>query len=91
MMREKMVEAGLWPADDPRDPSEEIGSAWQVVEKLLGEGQLHNCRVYGWQEEWSVVLNARNGGSGTAATLPLAICLAALKACGVEYNEKESA
>lgn len=45
-MREAMIAAGLWPVDDPRDPSKEIGAAWEVVEKFrCGVGEEHAAAV----------------------------------------------
>lgn len=86
-MRELLVQVGLWPVDDPRDPSRSLEAAWQVVEKLqINEWCID---VYGLNSrgEWSVSMYALGQPLGglpvvmvSASTAPLAICLAALKA-----------
>jgi hypothetical protein len=76
------------------DYSENIAAAWPVVEKLieiLPQGDIHIEHLN--HEEWGVSTcydKDEGGWDGfvTADTAPLAICLAALKAVGVEYEER---
>lgn len=60
--------------------SEDIAAAWGVVEKLSGyERKLEEC-----SEGWCFTFEAGEEFWGQADTAPLAICLAALKAVGVD-------
>ena len=34
-LRDRLIEAGLWFADDERDPETEIGAAWELLERVL--------------------------------------------------------
>lgn len=70
-------------------PTENIADAWRVIEKLdayLFDITQHNrwqvgvCRKLGWR--------ANETRYVSADTAPLAVCLAALKALGVELPEE---
>lgn len=69
--------------------STDISAAWQVVEKL-GMVTIENATPHG---PWSVGFTAHDCEGEPhwvhveADTAPLAICLAALKACGVEVEK----
>jgi hypothetical protein len=78
--------------------STEIAAAWEVVEKLIakhyfpsvqhlpgdrGEENFWECTL-GWEKLPGADLGLREYVSATASTAPHAICLAALKAVGVE-------
>lgn len=69
--------------------STNIPAAWKVVEKLHGE-HTFGLDWLGFEgEEWRCVFNwgkdeDRGFAHAVAATAPLAICLAALQAAGVE-------
>lgn len=91
-IRDQMVAANLWDSSDPRDPSQEIAAAWQVYEWLaehtvirVSNGDGDSCDVdlfpKGQPDSWGLLV-----AHITAATMPLAICLAALKAVGVEIR-----
>ncbi len=94
-MREEMIEAGLWSKDDPRDPSQSIGAAWEVVEKLkdamstIGMAGTFNMEFDLESRQWEVGYTDLDYDKGwcwedgwpvMADTAPLAICRAALKA-----------
>ena len=77
--------------EDAWSPSTDIAAAWEVVEKLGGNMfQLHYDTRYGHESKtgWSVVLD----GAVMCEfidTAPHAICLAALKAMGVEVPDTD--
>lgn len=89
-IREQLIAAGLWDALDLRDPAQEISAAWQVVEKMRLEG--NQVQVWGNSGEnvWRASLKAEFGHWGEyftkAESAPMVICLAALKAIGVEIK-----
>lgn len=68
-------------------PSEDIAAAWEVVEAFPCEdvflGSAHDVQSNRWQ--WCVSFNNPED-IAYADTMPLAICLAALKAKGVEVE-----
>jgi hypothetical protein len=73
-------------------PSTNIADAWQVVEKLIDEG--YDINVYNHNKEFNVEINIEEDDKhlwfyGEADSAPLAICLAALKAVGVEVEVTE--
>lgn len=99
----KVVEDNEYPGEylylnEERDPrwipeySIDIADTWRVIEKLDRAGW-HVTLT--WVGSWTSGINAwrclffsyENWGEATASTAPLAICLAALKACGVEVTE----
>ena len=81
-MRAAMVAAGLWPEDDPRDPSQTIAAAWEVVEKLQGVDQWA-FTLAGDVDDWEAVFWEGDTFHGDKAdTAPHAICNAALAAVG---------
>lgn len=66
-------------------PTVDIKAAWEVVEKMREEGT--DVDIYWSGNEWIVTLGENPGGSpdgATSDTAPRAICLAALRAKGVE-------
>jgi hypothetical protein len=75
-------------------PSEDIADAWEVVEKM--RGSVHDISV-GWHDNKytaviTVVIDTKCGFDqfqASADTAPMAICLAALKAKGVDIEEGE--
>jgi hypothetical protein len=94
-IRQQLIDAGLWDADDSRDPTESMDAAWQVVEKMHdayrcavvvgfvnpAAGDYAYCSIAGgWLEYATFDCTA----SARADTAPLAICHATLKAVGVE-------
>lgn len=71
----------------PKLYSSEIRQAWKVIERLIADGWFPQVQFNNWgAESWYVTLtrdtsDKRFGhGSGVAATAPLAICRAALRA-----------
>lgn len=83
-MRQAMIDAGLWDANDPRDPTWDKAAIWEVVEKMKSNG-------YNFYSEWSndnrttpdpwAMFMKPDGYmdyNATAPTMPLAICRAAL-------------
>jgi Phage ABA sandwich domain len=67
--------------------STNIEDAWQVVEKL----DVEEFSISKFGKEYHVWVETELGGEGfliKSKTAPLAICLAALKAVGVEVNIK---
>ncbi|WP_199425796.1 BC1872 family protein [Thermaerobacillus caldiproteolyticus] len=77
--------------DDEREwsPTIDIADAWQVVEKLIDEG--YDINVYNHNKEFNVEINIEEDDKhlwfyGEADSAPLAICLAALKAVGVNIE-----
>lgn len=90
-----VVPPGVWPQElhswQDRLPlySTDIAAAWEVVEKLKSLGFKVGVDEEGSDLAACVVAKSERGivhviASETAATAPLAICLAALRACGVE-------
>jgi hypothetical protein len=80
------------PGLTPRPYSTSIAVAWAVVEKM-GERGFH-CRIVtpfypgrpyhvGFTPHGTTGWNGRHDHEGSADTMPHAICLAALRACGV--------
>jgi hypothetical protein len=66
-------------------PSENIADAWQVVEKL----DVEEFSISKFGQEYHVWVEIELGGEGfliKSKTAPLAICLAALKAVGIEVE-----
>ncbi len=92
------VDARGWPTgwgdyDGERvfEPSTDIAAAWQVVERLNTLGYDVQVDSYEHGTMWSAILYKGLRGEGeqiegptTFTTAPHAICLAALKAVGVE-------
>lgn len=84
LFRYKISSAVQW------SPSTDIAAAWEVVEKIKREGfKVQFDGDFGWVVYWTH--EDYLGGSekylepfGKAGTAPHAICLAALKAVGVE-------
>ena len=37
-MRDELVRYGLWPADDPRDPSEDFAAAFIITQRMQDRG-----------------------------------------------------
>lgn len=37
-IRNRLIEAGLWPSTDPSDPEHDLVAAWQISERLRDEG-----------------------------------------------------
>jgi len=81
-------------------PSKDIEDAWQVVEKMAGHWfgiSYQHAADEGMEHERCGVRVYKVGdcempaASSFAATLPLAICLAALRACGVDEATIEGA
>jgi len=75
-------------------PSRDIGDAWSVVEELSARCyvEIHN-QVHAETPLWHVAFHSKATseflGSATAASLPLAVCLAALRAAAREAREDE--
>lgn len=44
-MRQALVDAGLWNANDERDPSKDISAAWEVVEEMQRKNYWFHCGV----------------------------------------------
>lgn len=73
-------------------PSKDISDAWQVVEKIglwWGKGQwiVDNDLDDGKSIRWTFINKKGKAFSEEADTVPLAICLAALQAKGVDINK----
>ncbi len=65
--------------------SADIAAAWEVFERFTGDGRHPLVRYDGLRPEgypyWTVAISGHRGDADTA---PLAICLAALAAVGIE-------
>ena len=77
-------------------PSEDIGQAWEVVEKMKTDTEPWPgtiCRQKNslgiW--EWYVELGEAGDAFASSQSAPHAICLAALKAVGVELAQETAA
>lgn len=84
-MSEELNSKGCWR--EPKPYSTDIAAAWEVLEKYLAEGndiELMYCKEYGCWNACLVDIAAENGD-----TAPLAICLAALKAKGIDTRDLE--
>ncbi|HEY8542624.1 MAG TPA: hypothetical protein VIL29_09590 [Pseudothermotoga sp.] len=88
-----ITDAGsLFFSDDDEcewNPTTTIQHAWQVVEKLIDNG--YDFTIYNHNKEFNVEINIEEDDKhlwfyGEANSAPLAICLAALKAVGVEVE-----
>ena len=84
---------GYGSSDEVDHYSTSIADAWEVVEKIRGDGrwwQITDCEEEGWHASaWRTV--TENDApvcecDAVADTAPMAICLAALKAVGVEVQ-----
>lgn len=75
--------------------STDIAAAWEVVEKMIEETEqdkdpmvftldIHPHRQLNWDADFTSVYMGGGHGYANADTAPLAICLAALKARGIE-------
>lgn len=81
-----------WYGDGPggecyltREYSVDIAAAWQVVEKMIDIGY---SVFVDYVERWRCFITQGGGESPVEATsAPLAICLAALEAIGVEVED----
>jgi hypothetical protein len=76
----------------PREYSSDIAAAWPVFEQMGVAQQISQSDPagYGDDQRWWCWLPEEYGGDGyiaMAPTAPMAICLAALKAVGVEVTE----
>lgn len=78
--------------------SADIAAAWRVVEELAPSGAdgfpagrftfvLSMDGTAGWYARFSGLVRESEGGSGQAASAPLAVCLAALEAVGASRPE----
>lgn len=70
-----------------------ISAAWQVVEKMREQGWDHFSLTWGAKGKWDAMFMMWHGPEDAivqevADTAPLAICLAALRAKGVEVPEE---
>ncbi|RKD22568.1 hypothetical protein BEP19_09920 [Ammoniphilus oxalaticus] len=80
---------GLKDVWHPFFPSTEIADAWKVVEKLR---ENYEVDMFDMQDHWHVDVSDKDwmsggwSGSSENESLPLAICLAALEAVGVEVE-----
>jgi hypothetical protein len=72
----------------PRVPvpnySRDIAAAWEVLEKVRGPGVEVRLFSGGWKAGWTCEVGSL--ASTTRETAPLAICLAALEAVGVQVK-----
>jgi hypothetical protein len=89
VMGHDVMSIGVGETRDLAHYSSDIACAWQVVEKLLSQNI--EVGLLGSPGDrpllWQVELDEGTGAGeifGDAHTAPMAICLAALKACGVE-------
>lgn len=72
-------------------PSTNIAHAWEVVEHIIARGQ--GLAIYSDNEGWNVYVQISTMTEHRYAidkrkSLPHAICLAALQACGVDTTKK---
>lgn len=74
---------------DIKPYSTDIAAAWTVVEKLQADSIVE---VSGYKNDWDCLINTSGGEIpdffGSAETVPHAICLAALKAVGLNPNDQ---
>jgi hypothetical protein len=82
---EPLKGSGVTPVQVPRY-SQDIAAAWTIVEKLRTDAQVENCweLITGTTTTSACFRRDMKSFHATAATLPRAICLAALKAA--EYR-----
>jgi len=74
-----------WPSRPLRPYSTDIAAAWEVVEKFISEGvSIYRDDRQPSKGKWYALFG--DGCGVEADTVPLAICLAALKAVGVEVS-----
>jgi hypothetical protein len=73
-----------WTTDKTPNYSESIADAWLVVEKLRGLGTVDLMDDDGKRWISLIIPKFKAHVRAQAETAPLAICKAALKACGVE-------
>ena len=64
--------------------STDIAAAWTVVEKIKTDPRFEYLRTFVYEDEVYVNIEAEWAFSDRAKTFPHAVCLAALKAKGVE-------
>lgn len=69
--------------------STEISAAWEVVEKFPAMQLFKYANGLGWDCYWHAESGPLNVHA-QAETAPLAICLAALKALGVEVGNEQT-
>ena len=75
------------------EPSTDIAAAWKVVEKLglaFELGWLPTDEGLSWDASFGEKRGSEEGTTTYAATAPLAICLAALKAVATQRNTERS-
>ena len=84
---------GTWRGQRPPRYSTDIAAAWEVVEKLIGDGA--EPLIVGWAkytQDWHCEIRGISTPDGAqlhdaaAETAPLAISLAALRAKGIEVT-----
>lgn len=69
--------------------SDGMGPAWEVVEKLRSDSNNHMIEIFWDCDTWFCVIQSHNKElvKEWCETAPHAICLAALKAVGVEVKD----
>jgi hypothetical protein len=74
-----------------RHYSTDIGAAWAVVEKMRAAGWSFTLQPYPGATTWDVIFGRFGSGAWARdiADAPYAICLAALRAVGVEVDDAE--
>ncbi len=80
-MRDKLIAAHLWDGQDGSDPGQSITSAWRVLARL-GAAYRYGGKTLDGQFEY-LIIHPKTGGliaSGKAASIPAAMCEAALAA-----------
>ena len=84
----RIANCGCESTTDLPDYSTSISDAWLVVDKFRDDGYAH-FNLRSTSLSWSAVFDRAGYGSfeARADTAPRAICLAALKAMGVEVGE----
>jgi hypothetical protein len=99
-IRNKLIEADLWDAHDPRDPAHDIAAALDLAEfvcaEINGDFRLDYCApdevavddsagAYScWFEHDG---KTRSFAQGATSIRALIICIAALKALGIDVDE----
>lgn len=89
----KHPSGSCYPVDAPAPYSTDITAAWQLIEKHPHYVSLTHSNDHGYTGRWNDHMTWRcrfyapEKFEAEADTAPLAICLAALKAIGVEVDE----
>ncbi|MFA6046913.1 MAG: hypothetical protein WC718_18160 [Phycisphaerales bacterium] len=87
--REQLIRAGLWNADDPRDPSQSDAAALDVLKAMEAQGYETFRAVYD-DQWWTVTFDDKWDYCGhSKKSLADAITTAAIRAIEADESQKE--